>query len=315
MVIVWSSLDAPRVRPLPFALASGTASCSMRDPGELDWTNITFMAVAHLIAGLGVWWMAVHFNPWTLGLGLLWFALCGLGITGGYHRLFAHPTYKAAAWLRLGYLLFGAGSVQNSALKWSNDHRIHHRKVDGDEDPYNINRGFFWAHLGWVLYKDADEEFDRIRDLEADPLIRWQHRYYVPLAIVFGGLLPMAVGLLWGDPWGALLVAGFLRLVLQYHATFAINSLAHSLGEQPYDSSTSARDHFLTALVTLGEGYHNFHHRFQYDYRNGVRAWQFDPTKWLIYGLSYVGATSALKRAPEARIREARAAIRAEGGA
>ena len=103
--------------------------------------------------------------------------------------------------------------------------------------------------------------------------------------------------------------------MLQYHATFAINSLAHSLGEQPYDESTSARDHFLTALVTLGEGYHNFHHRFQYDYRNGVRAWQFDPAKWLIYGLSHLGATSALKRAPEARIREAPDAIRAGSGA
>jgi stearoyl-CoA desaturase (delta-9 desaturase) len=279
----------------------------MQDRGELDWTNIIFMAVAHLLGGLGVWWLIAHFSPWTLALGLLWFALCGLGITGGYHRLFAHPTYQAAAWLRLAYLLFGAGAVQNSALKWSNDHRIHHAKVDRDEDPYNINAGFFWAHLGWVLYKDADQELKRIRDLQADPLMRWQHRYYVPLAIAFGGLLPLAIGLIWGDPVGALLVAGFLRLVLQYHATFAINSLAHSLGAQPYDSSTSARDHFLTALVTLGEGYHNFHHRFQNDYRNGVRAWHFDPTKWLIWALSCVGATSGLKRAPAQRIREARA--------
>src|SRR5258708_29669684 len=152
----------------------------------------------------------------------------------------------------------------------------------------------------------ADNGLRRIRDLQADPLMRWQHRYYVPCAIAFGGLLPLAIGLIWGDPVGAFLVAGFLRLVLQYHATFAINSLAHSLGAQPYDSSTSARDHFLTALVTLGEGYHNFHHRFQNDYRNGVRAWHFDPTKWLIWALSCVGATSGLKRAPAQRIREAR---------
>jgi stearoyl-CoA desaturase (delta-9 desaturase) len=283
----------------------------MQEQGELDWTNISFMGVAHALAGFGLWWLIAHFNPWTLALGLCWFALCGLGITGGYHRLFAHRTYEAAGWLRLGYLLFGAGAVQNSALKWSNDHRIHHRKVDREEDPYNINRGFFWAHLGWVLYKDTEHEFKRVRDLQADPLVRWQHRYYLPLGIVFGGLLPMVIGLLWHDAIGALLVAGFLRLVLQYHATFAINSLAHSLGAQPYDSSTSARDHFLTALLTLGEGYHNFHHGFQYDYRNGVRPWQFDPTKWLIWSLSYVGATSGLRRAPEQRIREARASIRA----
>ena len=280
----------------------------MQDRGELDWTNITFMAVAHALAGLGVWWLLTHFNYWTPALGLIWFALCGLGITGGYHRLFAHRTYQAAGWLRLAYLLFGAASVQSSAFSWASKHRVHHRKVDGDEDPYNINRGFWWAHFGWVLYKDADRGLYKIRDLQADPLMVWQHRYYVPLAVAFGALLPLALGLLWGDPWGALLVAGFLRLVLQYHATFAINSLAHTLGDRPYDATTSARDHFVTALVTLGEGYHNFHHTFQYDYRNGVRAWQFDPTKWLIGGLSYVGATRGLKRAPDKHIREARAA-------
>jgi stearoyl-CoA desaturase (Delta-9 desaturase) len=273
---------------------------------ELDWTNILFLAFAHIVAGIGVWWAVVHFNPWTLVLGAVWLVFCSMGITAGYHRLFAHCTYQPATWVRLTALLLGAASVQNSALHWVSNHRIHHSKVDRDEDPYNIKRGFIWAHIGWVLYKDPGHELSRVRDLTADRLVMWQHRNYVVLAIGVGGLLPMGLGALWGDALGGLLIAGFLRLVLQYHATFATNSLAHSLGSRPYDRSTSARDSFVTALFTFGEGYHNFHHRFQNDYRNGVRAWQFDPTKWLIFGLSCVGAARNLRRVGQEKIARAR---------
>ncbi len=272
---------------------------------QLDWTNLLFLCFAHVVAGVGVWWAFAHFNAWTMGLGFVALVCCSLGITAGYHRLFAHRTYQAATWVRLVALLLGAASVQNSALHWVNNHRVHHSKVDRDEDPYNIKRGFLWAHIGWVLFQDDKPEFKRVRDLQADPLVMWQHRNYVPLAIGVGALLPMALGALWGDALGALLIAGFLRLVLQYHATFATNSLAHSLGARPYDTSTSARDHFVTALFTFGEGYHNFHHRFENDYRNGVRPWHFDPTKWLIFGLSCVGAATNLRRIAPDKIEQA----------
>jgi len=281
---------------------------------DLDWINISFLAVVHLLAVGGVAWAVENFSWPTMALALVWFALCGLAITGGYHRLFSHPTYEAAAWLRWIYLVFGAASVQNSALKWSSDHRIHHSKVDRDEDPYNIRRGFWWAHIGWVLYKD-ERPIERVKDLEADPLVMWQHRNYVLLATLFGAVLPMALGALWGDALGALLIAGFLRLVVQYHATFAVNSLAHYLGSQPYDTTTSARDSFITALVTLGEGYHNFHHRFQNDYRNGVRGWQLDPTKWFVWTMSKVGVTSNLRRTPQDKIDAALEARRAQRSA
>jgi stearoyl-CoA desaturase (Delta-9 desaturase) len=276
---------------------------------ELDWTNLLFLPAAHILGGVGLYWAVVHFNPWTLGLGLLWLVLCSLAITGGYHRLMAHKSYEAARWFWLVTLLFGAASVQNSALHWVNDHRQHHSKVDRDEDPYNIRRGFLWAHVGWVLFKDPNQKFKRVRDLQVDPLVMWQHRNYVALAVFMGAVVPLALGALWGDPWGGLLVAGFLRLILQYHATFATNSLAHTLGSQPYDQSTSARDSFFTALFTFGEGYHNFHHRFQNDYRNGVRAWHFDPTKWLIFTLSGVGATRKLRRVDADKIAHARRVV------
>jgi stearoyl-CoA desaturase (delta-9 desaturase) len=277
-----------------------------RAPRRLDWRNIAFLAFAHVGAALGVAWAVLHFNPWTLLLAAIWMVLCSLSITAGYHRLFAHRTYDAAPWVRLFALLFGAASVQNSALRWVNEHRQHHSHVDRDGDPYNIQDGFLWAHIGWVLYQNREPELKRVRDLQRDPLVVWQHRYYVGLAIGFGAVLPLALGSLWGDAVGGLLLAGFARLVCQYHATFATNSIAHSLGSRPYDRSTSARDSFLTALFTFGEGYHNFHHRFQNDYRNGVRRWHFDPTKWLIYALSWVGGARKLRRVDEEKIARAR---------
>jgi len=277
-------------------------------PRARDWTNILFVGGAHLIALAGVLWLvAVHASPWTILLGVLWFALCGVAVTGGYHRLFAHPTYRAAGIVRAFYLLFGAAAVQNSALKWSADHRVHHAKTDREEDPYNISRGFWWAHMGWVFHKD-DTPVDvlRVKDLAADPLVRWQDRYYILLALVLGALVPLFLGFAWGDPIGALLVAGFVRLVVQWHATGAVNSFTHRFGTQPYSLANSARDSSLAALITLGEGYHNFHHRFQADYRNGMRWYHFDPTKWFVWSLARVGVTRDLSRTPPAAIERAR---------
>jgi len=275
-----------------------------------DWGNISFLLFVHVLAVLGIIWLCVHFAWQTIALGVLWFAFCGISITGGYHRLFAHRTYEAALWLRLFYLAFGAASVQNSALKWSSDHRTHHAKVDLEEDPYNIRRGFWWAQIGWVLYKNAKRDFSNVPDLLRDRLIMFQHRFYVPLAILFGAVIPYVLGVLWGDPIGALLVAGFTRLALQYHATGAVNSVAHSFGKQPYGTGNSARDHWVTAIITLGEGYHNFHHYFSWDYRNGVRWWQFDPTKWFVWILSRFGATASLKRTPWSRIDQVRRTVK-----
>jgi stearoyl-CoA desaturase (delta-9 desaturase) len=281
---------------------------------RVDWTNVLFLILGHVLAlGAVAWLLFVRASPWTIGLGFAWFALCGVSITGGYHRLFAHPTYRAHWLVRLFYLLFGAAAVQNSALKWAADHRIHHSKTDREEDPYNIRRGFWWAHIGWVLHRDPAEIDTRsVRDLGADRLIVWQDRHYVALAFVFCGAMPLALGFLWGDPIGALLVAGFLRLALQWHATFAVNSFAHWIGTQPYSTANSARDSVWTAIISMGEGYHNFHHRFQADYRNGVRWYHFDPTKWFVWSLEKLGLARDLRRASPESIARARSQVRLE---
>jgi stearoyl-CoA desaturase (delta-9 desaturase) len=280
---------------------------------RLDKVNTYFILAAHVLAVAAVLYMClVEFSWWTLGLGLFYSWICTLSISAGYHRLFSHPTHRAHAVLRAMYLFFGAASIQNSALKWSSDHRIHHGQVDRKDDPYNIRKGLWWAHMGWVLHAAPEPDFANVPDLKKDKLVMLQHRYYLLTAILSAGVLPLCLGFLWGDPIGALLVAGFLRLVLEWHSTFSINSIAHKIGSRPYSLANSARDSFITALVTMGEGYHNFHHRFANDYRNGVRWFHFDPTKWWVWTMSKLNLTWDLKRASREAILAARAKVKAE---
>lgn len=232
----------------------------------------------------------------------------GLSITGGYHRLWAHRAYEARLPLRIFYMLFGAQALQNSVLIWASMHRVHHREVDDvDHDPYSIKRGFWYAHIGWMLrdYPCHVVDLSNARDLERDPVVAFQHRHYLAIALFMNIGLPLLVGFAVGDPWGVLLLAGLLRLVVNHHVTFFINSLAHMWGRRPYTEDNSARDNDLIALLTYGEGYHNYHHLFQWDYRNGVRWWQLDLTKWWIAFWSWTGQAKNLRRVPEFRIRRA----------
>lgn len=274
---------------------------------RLIWTNLVALVAVHILGVYGLIRLAFFEFSWaTLILAVSWYACCGLAITGGYHRLFSHRSYAAAWPLRLFYLLFGAGAAQNSALKWSIDHRNHHTHTDRSRDPYNINRGFWWAHIRWIYIRGISQNGAQGADLTADPLVRFQDRHYLLLAALFGALIPAAIGSLWGDALGGLLVAGFLRLTFQWHATFSVNSVAHWIGNRPYSKATTARDSFITALISLGEGYHNFHHRFQADYRNGIRWYHFDPTKWFVWTMQWARITKALKRTPSRVIAEAK---------
>ena len=244
-----------------------------------------------------------------------WFAVfllaTGLSITAGYHRLWAHRAYQAHWTVRLLFMLFGAMAIQNSILVWSAGHRPHHRFVDDEADPYSARRGLWYSHIGWMLrrYPAAMPDFKYVADLQRDPLVVFQHRYYVPIVLAMNIALPAMVGWLAGDLWGTVLLAGLLRLVVNHHFTFFINSLAHRWGTQPYTDANTSRDNPVLALVTYGEAYHNFHHLFAHDYRNGIRWWQWDPTKWLIRALSWVGLTSKLRSTPEVDIERARLAM------
>jgi stearoyl-CoA desaturase (delta-9 desaturase) len=277
---------------------------------RLLWTTTLMFSLTALVALVAVpWYGVVHGFTASAWVAFGAFMVLGsMSITVGYHRLWSHRSYEAHPAVRLFLALWGAMTLQNSILIWASGHRTHHRHVDDNErDPYSAGRGFWFSHIGWMLrdYKSGQSDFTNAPDLLRDPIVMWQHRYYLPIALGMNIIPPVLLGLIFGNVLEMLLVAGLLRLVLAHHFTFFINSLAHIWGRRPYTEENSARDNGFLALLTFGEGYHNYHHLFQYDYRNGVRWWQFDPSKWAIAAMSWLGLARNLKRASNFKIHQA----------
>ena len=244
-----------------------------------------------------------HWSEWVVLLVMI--SAIGTGVSAGYHRLFSHRAFQASLPVRFALLCLGAASFENSVLHWASDHRIHHRHVDEEEDPYNSRKGFWYAHWLWVLEK-REHPIVGVADLQKDPLVRWQHRNHFLIGAVVTLSLPVAVGLATHNLLGCLIIGVLLRIVITHHTTFLINSAAHVFGTRPYTDTNSARDNALLAPLTYGEGFHNFHHMWQWDYRNGVRWYQWDTTKWLVRALAWVGLVKGLRRVPDAVIRKAR---------
>jgi stearoyl-CoA desaturase (Delta-9 desaturase) len=280
----------------------------------LIWTNALVFLLTFVTAAAVVPWYGLRYGFSGAEWGVFVFLLVanGMAITGGYHRLWAHRSYEAHWSLRLFYLVFGTMAMQNSVIVWCSGHRTHHLHVDDNErDPYSARRGFWFSHIGWMLrdYPSGRSDLSNVADLKKDPMLVYQHRHYVPLTLAANIGLPLAAGLVFHDLWGMLILAGVLRLVWSHHVTFFINSLAHMWGRRPYSDANSARDNPVVAVLTYGEGYHNFHHSFAHDYRNGVRWWQWDPTKWLIATLQLLGLTRRLKRTPVFQMQRALLAL------
>lgn len=280
----------------------------------LDIKSILVLFLTPIAAVVLIPYYAINygFSAWDW----FWFAFfmiaTGLSITAGYHRLWSHRAYKAKAPLKIFFMLFGAGALQNSIIKWSSDHRKHHRFVDDKaKDPYAATKGFWYSHFTWMLRKLPVNvgKIENVADLQKDRIVAFQHRHYVPLAVFMCVILPMLIGACYGSIWGCLLLAGLLRLVLNHHFTFFINSLAHIWGKQRYSDENTAKDNPLLSLVTYGEGYHNFHHKYAGDYRNGVKWYDFDPSKWLIYGCTKIGWAHELKTTPKPVIEAAKASM------
>ncbi len=290
----------------------------MAGQGQLNWGNVVFLLFSPLVAVVAVGLYAYNqgFHAGDLVCFSSMMLLTGLSITAGYHRHYSHRTYDCHRGLQTFYLLFGAAALQTSVLNWVSDHRNHHRFVDRDGDPYNSRKGFFWAHMGWIFYEDVTpRSLDNVSDLKRDPLVLAQHRFHFPLGLAVGFGLAYLIGLAFGRPWGGVLWGGLLRVVVAQHGTFLVNSAAHYFGRQPYSEANSSRDNGWLALLTLGEGHHNFHHAFPGDYRNGARWYDWDPTKWWIRGLSAVGLAWGLNRTPAELVTGTRARMKARNTA
>lgn len=277
---------------------------------ENNWPIIAFFAVTTAGALVGAPLVVHHFGVSLseILLFLFFIAATGMSITVGYHRLYSHRTFKVNPIVEFLILFFGAAAFEQSALDWSSQHRDHHRYVDTERDPYSIKKGFWYAHIGWMTLWKQQPDYNNVKDLLKDRLVMHQHRYYVAWGVTAGILLPLLLGFLSGHTLGALVFSVCVRLTLVYHATFCINSVCHVFGKATYDIDATARDYWLVAFLTNGEGYHNFHHRFPSDYRNGVRWYQWDPSKWVIALLEKTGFATGLKRTPVFQMFRARLA-------
>jgi stearoyl-CoA desaturase (delta-9 desaturase) len=277
--------------------------------GGIDTLTMSFLILTPVIgvAGTALYTIFSGFHLWMPLLALGMYLAVGISICAGYHRFFSHKSYEASAAVQIFYAVFGAMAAQNSILWWSSSHRNHHQYVDRDWDPYSIKRGFWWAHILWIFYRhDAPDTAANAADLLKNPIVQWQNRWYRVILVVGGFGLPTLVGAMFGDPIGGLLWGGFLRLAVIHHTTFFVNSLAHYVGKPTYNAEVSARDNWGVALLTLGEGYHSFHHRFPADFRNGIRWYHWDPAKWFIAALRSMRLASELRAATPPMVEQAR---------
>ena len=271
--------------------------------GRRTW-DIRTIGLFTLVTSSGLIWVPlfgyIHGytkRDWALA-GIL-YLISGLGITVGYHRMISHRSFRCPDWVKVAFLVAGSWAMENSALIWSANHARHHARVDQEEDPYNAMKGFWYSHCVWFFMKSPFKTERYAPWLREDPIVMWQHRWYVPL-LLSGMALSFLVGYAyngWIGGLGCFMLAGAGRIFLVLNSTFCINSVCHLWGSQPYRRSNSSRDSWWVSLITLGEGYHNnYHHTFPRDYRNGPLWYNVDPSKWVIYALSKLGLAKGLVR-------------------
>jgi stearoyl-CoA desaturase (delta-9 desaturase) len=273
---------------------------------KIEWTISIYIIGYHLALLIGLPFYFMHNSPrggLYIAAAILLY-LTGLAVTVGYHRLYSHSTFKTNKYVEAVILFFASMATQGSALKWSCDHRRHHAFVDTERDPYSIKKGFMHAHMLWLFRETEPIDQKVVADLWKNKLVMFQHKYYGTLMIITNVLATVFMGYLFDDYLGALVVTWGIRLFFLHHFTWFINSLAHTWGAQSFSQEHTAVDNYLISLVTFGEGYHNYHHTFANDYRNGIKWYHFDPTKWVIWILKKVRLATGLRTISDYRIKE-----------
>lgn len=256
---------------------------------KTDLFYVTFIALFHIgaVASLFFW-------SWTNVVALvICYAMAGYGITVGYHRLLTHRGFVCPVWVERIWAVFGNLAMEGGPITWVANHRQHHKHSDKDLDPHDISKGFWWAHMGWIFRRYPSWYEQGIQDvfapdLQRDPFMRWLDRYHYFFPSILG------IGLLAFGGWGAFLWGFCLRTVLTWHSTWLVNSAAHIWGYRPFKNER-ATNNWWVAIVALGEGWHNNHHRFPTSARHGLRAWEFDSSWVLIWTMKKLGLAKKIK--------------------
>jgi sn-2 palmitoyl-lipid 9-desaturase len=269
------------------AVNTALASATDRRPTlSLSWTNVLFFGTFHALALLAPW--CFSWSALGVAIGLHWL-FGSIGICLGYHRLLTHRSFQLPKGLAYFVTLLGALALQGGPIFWVAGHRLHHLHTeDVDQDPYSAKRGFWWSHMLWLFYPQANffdygyyKQF--APDLVREPFYRWLNRYFLLLQIPLGLVLYLMGG------WSFVIYGVFLRAVLLWHSTWLINSASHKWGYRSFESDDNSRNLWWAALLTYGEGWHNNHHAYPNVAKAGLKWWEVDPTWWVIQGLAKVG--------------------------
>ncbi|XP_050816227.1 stearoyl-CoA desaturase [Gopherus flavomarginatus] len=266
------------------------------------WRNIILMSLLHLGALYGLWLIPAA-KPVTLAWGSLCFLMSALGITAGAHRLWSHRSYKAGLPLRIFLAIANSMAFQNDIYEWARDHRAHHKFSETDADPHNATRGFFFSHVGWLLMRKHPDVIEKgqkldLADLKADKVVMFQRRFYKLSVVVMCFLFPTLVPwCFWGESLcNSFFLPTILRYVVVLNATWLVNSAAHMFGNRPYDRYISPRENRLVTFGALGEGFHNYHHTFPYDYSTSEFGWHYNFTTAFIDLMCLLGLASDRKK-------------------
>jgi stearoyl-CoA desaturase (delta-9 desaturase) len=275
---------------------------------QANWLMIVYLSVVHIAGSVGAWYFTS--SMWQT---LVWFAVAyfwgGVGITGGAHRLWAHRSYSAHWIVRLFFMIGNSQASQGTIFHWVRDHRLHHKFSETSSDPHNANRGFFFSHMGWLMVKKDQAVIEAgkkipMGDLLQDPFVTFQKKvdpwWNLTWCFVFPAVVPIYF---WQENAAvAFFVCSALRYICILHATWTVNSIAHAWGYRPYDGTIKPRENFWVALWALGEGWHNWHHKYPYDYATSeFGAWiNLNPTKIFIDICAFFGLVWDRKRALDA---------------
>jgi len=263
---------------------------------KIVWKNVYWYGVLHLAALYGFYVAVAKASWFTLiwAYGLYFFG--GLGITAGAHRLWSHRSYKAKWPVRVFLMICNCIALQNDVIEWVRDHRVHHKYSETTADPHDATRGFFFAHMGWLLVRKHPDVIKKgkqidLSDVYSDPVLAFQRKFYFPLAMFFCFIMPTLVPMyFWNETaLNAFLTAGIFRYTWLLHCTWVINSIAHIFGNRPYDKNINPRQNIIAALASLGEGWHNYHHVFPYDYRASEFPYTINCTTMMIDSFASIG--------------------------
>ncbi|XP_013107785.1 acyl-CoA Delta-9 desaturase [Stomoxys calcitrans] len=269
---------------------------------EIVWHNILLFIILHSSALYGLYLVFAENAYVEFALSYICLFLGGMGITAGVHRLWSHRAYKAKLPLRIFLMLCQSLAFQNCIYEWTRDHRVHHKFTDTDADPHNSRRGFFFAHMGWLLCKkhpDVKEKGKQIdmSDLKADPVVMFQKKYYFIIMPVCCFVLPALFPYyyLGSSLKVCFFVGSMLRYCISLHGTWLVNSAAHFYGMKPYDKNISSVNNKVVSSITFGEGWHNYHHVFPWDYKAAELGNYYNMTTAFLNIMARIGQAYDLK--------------------